>query len=258
VLGTAKSMISAYDWDVLNTQLGPTKKINLILVGFPAGTPSDMAQWQQAKWIGGKKNDLVICFAGGSLISKADWVNVFGWTEKDIVKHDIESLFLNNPINKDLIPKIAGEVNANYVKKDWHKFDYITIEPPTWSYWVYIIVMILVEGGLYFWFHYNEFDNIYYDERIHLNAREEGVIDKIKKRIRAIMAFFIKQPIQPAIAQTGGFEWPPNRQRYAPFIEDPRAPIQSRLPRPIQQFEQPRPIKRSVRGKRLRSYKSNL
>lgn len=199
VMGTAKNMVSTYDWDVLNTQLGPTKKINLIIVGFPAGTPTDMAQWQQAKWIGGKKNDLVIVFGGGSQTAKADWVDVFGWTEKDIVKHNIESLFLNNPVNKDILPKIAAEVNLNYVKKDWHKFDYITIEPPTWSYWLYAIVMLLVEGGLYAWFHFNEFDNTHYNEQVDFHGVEEALLEKLKRKWKAFVGFFIKP--KPVLVQ---------------------------------------------------------
>ena len=52
---------------------------------------------------------------------------------------------------------IEREIKANYRLKDWSKFDYITVEPPTWSYIVYILVLMVSQGGLYVWFHANEF-----------------------------------------------------------------------------------------------------
>lgn len=239
VMGTAKSMINTYDWDVLNSQLGPTKKVNLIIVGFPAGSPMDMAKYQEAKWVGGKKNDLVICFAGGGLDSKPEWVDVFGWTEANIVKHDLESLFLHNPINKDLLPKVSAEVTANYVKKDWHKFDYITIEPPTWSYVVFVIVLFLTQGGLYFWFQVNEFDSESFDEHIDYRGIERSFVGKLKAKWDTVVCFFIK----PSVAVQ------------SPVVDTapPVSPIeQLRNERPQRPFYRPtqqRPLKRPLRRK---------
>ena len=158
VMGTAQSMIDPLKWDQLNAVLGASKKVNLIVIGFPADKGVNIAKWQEAKWIGGKKNDLVICFGGGSKTQPAEWAYVFGWTEKNIVKLDIQDLFTKYPINNDLLPHIQGEVIESYVTKDWHKFDYIKIEPPSWSYWVYLIVMGFTQAGLYFWFNVNEYD----------------------------------------------------------------------------------------------------
>jgi hypothetical protein len=159
ILGTAQSMFNTRDWDLLNSNLGPQKKINLIVVGFPAGFSMEIAKWQEAKWIGGKKNDLVICYAGGSSTSPAEWAYVFGWTEKTIVKLNIQDLFTQNSLNSSLIPKVSSEVMKNYEKKNWHKFDYIRIEPPIWSYWVYLLTIFCVQGGMYIWFHLNDLED---------------------------------------------------------------------------------------------------
>jgi hypothetical protein len=156
--GTASILINTYKWDCLNTRLGSLKRVNLIMVGFPPGNPSDMGQWQQAKWIGGKKNDLVLCFGGATHGKNAEWAYVFGWTEKELVKRNLESILIGNPMNDNILPLIAEEVNKNYVIKDWHKFDYITIEPPAWSYWLYFMLMVLIQGGLFWYFHVNEYD----------------------------------------------------------------------------------------------------
>lgn len=156
LVGTASVLVNHYKWDCMNTSLGPRKRVNVILVGF-GDVPTDYGQYQQAKWIGGKKNDLVICFGGATRTETAKWTYVFGWTESELVKKNLQTLLLDHPINDDLIFLIAEEVSKNYVIKDWHKFDYITLDPPTWSYWVFFIFMILTQGGLYIYFHKNEF-----------------------------------------------------------------------------------------------------
>ncbi len=158
VLGTAQKYITTLHWDQMNAVLGAAKKVNLIIVGFSDTQPLSMAEWQEAKWIGGKKNDLVICFGGGSKTVPPAWVKVFGWTEKNIVKENLQTLLLQSPISDSLIPKIAEEVKADYTIKDWKKFDYITIEPPTWSYWIYLLLIVLTQGGLFYWYNVNEID----------------------------------------------------------------------------------------------------
>ena len=155
LLGTAKA-VGVYEWDQMNSRLGPVKKVNVVMVGFPAGSDSMLGQWQQAKWLGGKKNDLVITFAGNPGM-KPDWVFTFGWTEKEIVKRNLDMIVGNAMIDKALIPLIEKEVRANYTIKDWDKFDYLSIEPPGWSYIVFVILLAAVQAGFYVFAHLNDF-----------------------------------------------------------------------------------------------------
>lgn len=162
VLGTAKKVINIYEWDKLNSELGPIKQINLIIIGFES-KDATLGQYQQAKFIGGRKNDLVITFGGRP--SNPDWVYVFGWTESELVKVNIQEELYFSGINTNTIPFIKDEVKKNYKIKDWSKFSYISIEPrPSYYYW-HIGFMILIQGGLWFWFHVNEFDK-YVSRRI--------------------------------------------------------------------------------------------
>jgi hypothetical protein len=59
--------------------------------------------------------------------------------------------------NTNIIKPIEEEIIANYIIKDWSKFDYISVEPPLWSYIVYIIVVIAAQVGFYIFAHKNEF-----------------------------------------------------------------------------------------------------
>ncbi len=147
--GGAKNRISIYDWDCLNARLGPDKKVNVILVGFNS-TDSELGHMQQAKWVGGKKNDLVLTY-GVDGADKVVWTYVFGWTEQEIVKRNLETILLQNPIDSSILPLIEKEIRASYTIKDWTKFDYITVEPPTWAYLVLVLVVVIVQSGYWFW-----------------------------------------------------------------------------------------------------------
>lgn len=165
LMGSARMCVNSRDWDLMNTRLGPTKKVNVIMIGFGNKGP-EYGQWQQAKFIGGKKNDLVLTFGGGSRTSPAQWAYVFGWTEKEIVKKNIETILLDHPINESIIPLIEKEINQHYEKKDWSKFEYITIDPPLWSYWTFLIVLVISQVGLYLWFHFNDIRDYTWKSRI--------------------------------------------------------------------------------------------
>lgn len=151
LLGLAKKYFSILLFDQMNTRLGPTSKINVIIIGWDSNKfDSTIAKYQEAKWIGGKKNDLVLCYGYSN---KIDWAYVFGWTEKSIVKCNLETILLNNQIpNNNLLSIIEQEIVTNYQLKNWDKFNYLTIEPPGWSYIVLIIIMGIIQGVIWFMF----------------------------------------------------------------------------------------------------------
>jgi hypothetical protein len=151
LLGLAQNHFNTLLFDQMNTRLGPTSKVNVIIIGWNSRLfDSFIAQYQEAKWIGGKKNDLVLCY--GYSNGKVDWSYVFGWTEKAIVKRNLETLLLNNPMNDQLLSQIEQEIITNYKLKNWDKFNYLTVEPPGWSYIVLIIIMIVIQGIIWICF----------------------------------------------------------------------------------------------------------
>lgn len=156
VMGTAKKYISTIQWDKLNAVLGPTKKINLIIVGFDS-SDAMLGQYQKAKWIGGKKNDLVITL-GGKDLHHPDWCLVYGWSDSDVAKADITSYIIQNGLNTNLFTFLSKEIISNYKIKEWKDFDYLNVEPaPIYTYW-YIVILILTQTGIYLYFSFNEFD----------------------------------------------------------------------------------------------------
>lgn len=155
VLGTAQNKIRQNEWDKMNAVLGPQCQINLIIVGFDSDDTT-LLQYQEAKFIGGKKNDLVISFCGSP--DKPLSVKVFGWSESETCKRNIESWIVENGVSEKLIDYLKTEIPANYKRKDWHKWDYISIEPKISYYYWFLFCLIIVEGGLYWVFSQNFFD----------------------------------------------------------------------------------------------------
>lgn len=146
--------IDVLTFDQMNSRLGFKKHVNVILIGF-GKQDSSIAHYQEAKWFGGKKNDLVICFGGDP--AKPNWAYVFGWTEKSIVKRNIESLIFTSGITMETLPKIEAEINNNYALRDWHQFDYMKIQPRTNTYIWFSIMMVITQTGFYWWASMNQF-----------------------------------------------------------------------------------------------------
>jgi hypothetical protein len=154
--GTAKDAVPILEWDRMNSRLGPTKKVNVIACGFPKGTSTEMGNWQESKYVGGRKNDLVICYAGDN--RKPEWVKVFGWTEKFDCKRGLESLILEKGLSIQSLPLIEGNIRKTYTIKDWKKFDYLVVEPPPWAYAAVVIVMLAFQAGWWIYSTTNRID----------------------------------------------------------------------------------------------------
>lgn len=134
------------EWDRMNAELNPHKKVNVIAVGFGPGSGEMAAEHLQAKWVGGKKNDLVIAFGGGTSQNAPTWVKVFGWTNRELVKQNLQSLILKKGINNEILPEIKAEIEKNYEIKNWRDFDYLTVEIP-FSRWMWLLVTMAITTG---------------------------------------------------------------------------------------------------------------
>lgn len=155
LLGQAQKDVSISEWDKLNARLGPTKKANLILIGFGA-QDSSIAQYQRAKFLGGKRNDVVMCYGGSA--AKPNWTVVFGWTDSELVKQNLQTLLLEKGVSNAIIPDIEKEITAHYQVKNWHAFDHLTVPPSNGLITWYIITLILTQSVLYIFFYRNEFE----------------------------------------------------------------------------------------------------
>jgi hypothetical protein len=149
--------ISILEFDRMNSRLGPKKFVNVIMINFGDNKRS-IAELQRSKFIGGKKNDLVLCYGQVNSNNVPAWAMVFGWSESDQCKRNLEIILLEHSISDAILPLIEQEILVGYVIKEWSKFDYLSVEPPKWAYWVLAIVMIITQTIFWIWSSCNEFD----------------------------------------------------------------------------------------------------
>ncbi len=145
LLGNAKEHYNIEAWDRLNAELGPEKNVNLILIGFDG--ESTNAHWQEAKWLGGKKNDLVLCYGPLTDSGKPSWTYCFGPTRDELVKRNLESALLNKVPGEEALPQIQKEVAARYRPKEQASPGYLDISPPPSAVSTLMLIMIVVQGG---------------------------------------------------------------------------------------------------------------
>lgn len=156
--------ISILEFDRLNAKVGDMKKVNVIMINFGENTDPMIAKYQEAKFIGGKKNDIVICY-GNKVNGIPSWAYVFSWSENCLVKVNIEAILLSNRVNNNILPLIEREIKLNYLIKDWEKFNYITIYPTANAIFLYIFLVIIINGGLVYFIIKNEIDKDYEGNR---------------------------------------------------------------------------------------------
>ncbi len=149
LIGRAAKDYNLSEWDRLCAELGPTKKVNLIMIGFDGD--SMLAHWQESKWMGGKKNDLVLCYGPPTDTGTPAWTYCFGSTEDELVKRNLESLLLSSPPGDGLLAKIRDQVSANYDQKEYPALGYFDVPPPPSAIPTLVMVMILVQGGFWLW-----------------------------------------------------------------------------------------------------------
>lgn len=155
LVGTASKYIDRLTFDRLNARLGPRKKVNLILVGF-SNRDSMTAQWQEAAWLRGKKNDVVITFSHGQ-DGQLQWVKAFGWTDKKTCLRNLETIVLDNGVKNGTLDLIESEIVKNYTLKNWEEsFAHIRVPAPNWAVWTYFIVSILAQTIFWIFAHVNQ------------------------------------------------------------------------------------------------------
>lgn len=148
------SNISQLDWDRMNARIGASKKVNVIIC-YCDDNDISYAQAMESKWMGGKKNDLVICY-GGEDETSAKWSYVFGWSKTSLVKYNLQTILLENKIDSSIIPLVEAEIKENFVPYDWANADGGEVIIPVWSIVMAFILCVGAQVGLFYWFHNND------------------------------------------------------------------------------------------------------
>lgn len=148
LLGDAANKISILEFDKLNSELGPTKEVNIIIIGFN-NADSKLGKIQESKYLGGKKNDVIICYGYAPLegnIPNICWTYCFSYCKNEQMKRNIENIFKNYPIDDTILPLIKKEILSGYQRRNWSEMDLITVKPRPVHYIFLLITTFIIQG----------------------------------------------------------------------------------------------------------------
>lgn len=146
-------------FEYFNGNNGPTRKIRVFVLLFH-DKPIDVAIKQRSYWDGGNKNEVVICIDVDKATGKLNWVYPFTWGENKRIKIDLREDIMNlKTLNFTSLYHVVDKSTEGFVYRDFHQFDYLSVDPPTWEVWfVYIFTLGITIGFLYYGYQ-NEFED---------------------------------------------------------------------------------------------------
>lgn len=142
----------------LNSRIGSQKQVNIILV-LSKNKPRDWFYALEEKWVGGKKNDVVLV-ANLDDTGKPMWVEVMAWTTHPLFKIKLRDSFLElTKVEKDAtISLLEVNILKYHKRKPMADFEYLkaSITPSVTQWIVTLILGLLIASGLSWFFHHNE------------------------------------------------------------------------------------------------------
>lgn len=146
---------------ILNSSLKTTA--NVIIYGFNGGTLSQCENLK-AHWVNGKVNDLVFCLIYNN--DTITFTNVFGWTESEIVKKELESLVIGTKVSEftNKLDEIKKIIDTSYIEKDMEKYNYLSVKLTKVDYIVLVVFWLIFCIGGWIYTYENEFhDKIFFE-----------------------------------------------------------------------------------------------
>ena len=146
----------------INGRLGAKKKVNVILVLVNTGDSSYIYPLEE-KWLGGKKNDLVV-IVGSTQYPKIDWVRIMSWSTREDLKVELRDAIQDlGSLDRrsEILATMEAQVNEKFVKRHWDDFKYLM---STWQPTAGILICLLILGiggsiGVsIFFYHQDPFD----------------------------------------------------------------------------------------------------
>lgn len=137
--------------------LGRSKQVNIIVILTEIDDPTYRYAVER-KWLGGKKNDVVIFL--GLDDNKITWTDVMTWAmnkgnELFHVTMRDGLMKIGDVTNPEVAPFIAKTITKLYDRPQMKDFEYLEdqIDPPTWVVMLCVILAIFGSAGLTYWFH---------------------------------------------------------------------------------------------------------
>lgn len=147
-----------HDISVLLKKLGPQRQANVIVL-FVNTPDQAYIHALEGKWIGGKKNDIIVVI-GTTSYPKIDWVAVSSWTDEQMFKVKLrDDIMAVSNIDRTAIMNVIDQNTMSLFKrKSMKDFEYLKhrAEPPIWVLTLAIVLSIITSIGCSFYFYKND------------------------------------------------------------------------------------------------------
>lgn len=147
-LGVSGVDVAALDHELgfINAQLGAKRQVDIILIVTKEADPT-FAEAVRQKWLGGKKNDVVV-IVGAPAFPALAWVDVMSWTRQEEMKIAIRDsvLGLGTFDGRKILGITAYEVDRGFRRRHMRDFKYLEagIEPSgAQAIWILVAALVL-------------------------------------------------------------------------------------------------------------------
>lgn len=146
-------------FEYFNGVYGPKRKLRFYVLLF-YNKPIDVAIKQRSYWVGGNKNEIVLCIDVDKTTGKINWVYPFSWGENKRISIDLREDVANmDTLNFTKLYHIADVATKDFMYRDFTQFDYLSVDPPNWEVWFVYILTFVITIGVLIYGHNNEFIN---------------------------------------------------------------------------------------------------
>lgn len=132
-----------------NARVGPLKQANIVVV-LAKNQPREYFEALNAKWLGGKKNDVVLVL-GVDANNKIQWADVMAWTYNEMVRVAMRDEALAHGVATiDVVDIAERNVVKYFQRKKMDDFKYLkaSFAPTGLQYFVSILIGTLLSVGL--------------------------------------------------------------------------------------------------------------
>lgn len=143
----------------INGRLGRKKQVNIILLVVNTADSSYVHALEE-KWLGGKKNDLIIVI-GCAQYPNIDWVRIVSWSKSEDLKVQLRDYILDIKSldqREKMLEVIEREVDARFVRRPMADFKYLMAgwQPSPGISWLFLLLGIGISIGLTIFFIHND------------------------------------------------------------------------------------------------------
>jgi len=145
-------------FDFFNGKYGPERKMRLYILFFSGKTLTSAIK-QKDYWVGGNKNEMVVCIDADKKTGRLNWVYAFSWTPSRRISIDLREDIMNQKtLNLSNLYTIVEEDTKDFHYLDFAIYDFIEPGVSNMLVIITIILVVILTGVLLYVFSNNEFE----------------------------------------------------------------------------------------------------